>query len=75
MCDNCGKGIMYGNLVSHAKNRSKRTFKPNLHKKTILFNGRKINGKFCTKCIKLFKKAEMARKEIAQEAPQAVTSA
>ena len=67
MCDNCGKGIMYGNLVSHAKNRSKRTFKPNLHKKTVVFNGRKINGKFCTKCIKLFKKAEAARVEIKEE--------
>ena len=67
MCDNCGKGIMYGNLVSHAKNRTKRTFKPNLHKKTILFNGKKLNGKFCTKCIKLFKKAETARKEVLEQ--------
>jgi large subunit ribosomal protein L28 len=63
VCDNCGKGIMYGNLVSHAKNRTKRTFKPNLHKKTVVFMGRKMNAKLCTKCIKLFKKAEMALAE------------
>lgn len=62
LCDNCGKGIMYGHKVSHAKNRSNRTWKPNLHKKTINFNGRKVNGKFCTRCIKLFKKAESALK-------------
>lgn len=74
MCDNCGKGIMYGNLVSHAKNRTKRTFKPNLHKKTVVFNGKKINAKLCTKCSKLFKKAEVAR--IAQkEASSSVVSA
>ncbi len=64
---------MYGNLVSHAKNRSKRTFKPNLHKKTVIFNGKKMNAKLCTKCIKLFKKAETARKEIKAEAQQAPT--
>jgi large subunit ribosomal protein L28 len=63
MCDNCGKGIMYGHKVSHAKNRSNRTWKPNLHKKTVVFNGRKINAKLCTKCIKLFAKAAAALKE------------
>lgn len=69
LCDNCGKGIMYGNLVSHAKNRTHRTFKPNLHKKTVVFNGRKMNAKLCTKCIKLFKKADLALKA-QMEAPQ-----
>lgn len=57
LCDNCGKGIMYGNLVSHAKNRSKRTFKPNLHTKKIEFNGRTMRLKLCTKCAKLLRKA------------------
>lgn len=63
ICDNCGKGIMYGHKVSHAKNRSNRTWKPNLHKKTVIFNGKKTNARLCTKCIKLFKKAEIALKE------------
>ncbi|HCS78193.1 TPA: 50S ribosomal protein L28, partial [Patescibacteria group bacterium] len=31
-CANCGKGIMIGHRVSHAKNRTRRIFKPNLHK-------------------------------------------
>lgn len=73
ICDNCGKGIMYGHKVSHAKNRSNRTWKPNLHKKTIVFNGKKMNAKLCTRCIKMFKKAEIALKEQraeAQIAPQ-----
>ena len=63
ICDNCGKGIMYGHLVSHAKNRTNRTWKPNLHKKTIVFNGKKMNAKLCTRCIKMFKKADIALKE------------
>jgi large subunit ribosomal protein L28 len=63
ICDNCGKGIMHGHLVSHAKNRTNRTWKPNLHKKTIVFNGKKMNAKLCTRCIKMFKKADIALKE------------
>jgi len=63
MCDNCSKGIMYGHKVSHAKNRSNRTWKPNLHKKTVMFNGKKINAKLCTKCSKMFKKAESLLQE------------
>ncbi len=59
-CDNCSKGIMYGHKVSHAKNRSNRTWKQNLHKKTVVFNGKKINAKLCVKCIRLFKKAAAA---------------
>ena len=62
LCDNCGKGIMYGHKVSHAKNRSNRTWKPNLHKKTVVFNGKKMNAKLCTKCIRLFSKAAEALK-------------
>lgn len=70
LCDNCGKGIMYGNKVSHAKNRTHRTFKPNLHKKTVVFNGKKMNAKLCTSCIKLFKKAELALKAQREAASQ-----
>ena len=32
MCPVTGKKAMVGNHVSHAKNRVKRLFKPNLHK-------------------------------------------
>ena len=32
VCDVTGKKAMVGNHVSHAKNRVKRLFKPNLHK-------------------------------------------
>lgn len=33
ICQVTGKGVMSGNNVSHAKNRNKRVFLPNLHKK------------------------------------------
>lgn len=70
-CDNCAKGIMYGHKVSHAKNRSNRTWKPNLHNKRVVFNGKVMNAKLCTKCIKLFKKATLA---LAEQREQSATA-
>lgn len=31
ICQVTGKGTVFGNNVSHAKNRTRRTFLPNLH--------------------------------------------
>ncbi len=59
LCDYCGRGIMYGNLVSHAKNRTKRTFKPNLHTKRVKIGTRTMKAKLCSSCIKLLKKANV----------------
>ena len=66
-CDNCSKGIMYGHKVSHAKNRSNRTWKPNLHMKRIMVNGKSIRAKLCTSCIGLFKKAAVVAKAIKEQ--------
>jgi len=54
-CDNCGKGIMYGHNVSHAKNRTRKIFKPNLHRARILVNGINKSMRLCTKCLRQLK--------------------
>lgn len=33
ICQVTGKGVMMGNNVSHANNRTRRSFQPNLHNK------------------------------------------
>src|SRR3989344_3334836 len=55
-CQNCGKGIGYGHAVSHAKNRTKRLFKPNIQKLKVMRDGRQIRVKLCTRCIQRLKK-------------------
>ena len=55
-CANCGKGVMYGHKVSHAKNRTKRLFKPNLHAARIVTNGIGKRLRLCTKCLRRAKK-------------------
>ena len=55
-CANCGKGVMYGHNVSHAKNRTKRLFKPNLHSVRIVTAGIGKRVRLCTKCLRMAKK-------------------
>ncbi|PWU23235.1 50S ribosomal protein L28 [Candidatus Cerribacteria bacterium 'Amazon FNV 2010 28 9'] len=51
-CFNCGKTAGNGNIVSHAKNRTKHIRKPNLHTAHILIDGAKKKVSLCTKCIR-----------------------
>ena len=52
-CELCGKGPMVGNNVSHANNRKKRRFNPNLKRVHAIVNGSPKRLKVCTRCIKL----------------------
>lgn len=55
-CANCGKGVMYGHNVSHAKNRTKRLFMPNLHPAKVVIGGVMKRVKLCVKCLRMLKK-------------------
>jgi large subunit ribosomal protein L28 len=57
-CDLTGKGSMYGNNVSHANNKTRRRFKPNLQKKKIWIPSEKrwITLKLSTKALKTLDK-------------------
>ncbi len=65
-CENCGKGVMYGHNVSHAKNRTRKIFKPNLHTARVLIGSNRKKMKLCTKCLRLFRELEKA---VNQKAP------
>lgn len=52
-CEICGKSPSIGNNVSHANNRTKRRFLPNLQKIRVkLDSGEVKKMKVCTSCIK-----------------------
>lgn len=55
-CDRCGKGVQIGHNVSHAKNRTRKVWQPNLHKKRVLVNDAWQQLRLCSKCIRLYKK-------------------
>jgi large subunit ribosomal protein L28 len=51
-CYVCGKGPIYGNNVSHANNKTRRRWLPNLQRVKILTEeGEKRRVRVCTRCI------------------------
>jgi large subunit ribosomal protein L28 len=52
VCEICGKKPQYGNNVSHANNRTRRRWEPNLQRIRIRVDGTVKRVKVCTKCIK-----------------------
>ncbi len=51
-CVVCEKQVATGNNVSHAKNRTKTKFKPNLQKVKIKLNGKTAREWVCTRCLR-----------------------
>ncbi len=51
-CEICGKGTAFGNKVSHAKNRTRRTWMPNLLEVRTKVDGAPKTVKLCTRCLK-----------------------
>lgn len=53
VCEICGKRPMTGNNVSHAHNKTKRRWLPNLKKvRMVTESGSTVRGKVCTRCIR-----------------------
>ena len=50
-CYACGKGVQYGNNVSHANNKTRRTWKPNLQVVRVQVEGKTVKVKVCTGCL------------------------
>lgn len=50
-CFVCDKGVAYGNNVSHANNRVRRHWRPNLQVVRVELDGRIVRVKVCTRCM------------------------
>jgi large subunit ribosomal protein L28 len=55
-CDITGKGKQYGHNVSFSQRHTKKVWKPNLQKKTVTVDGRKMQMKLSTQAIRTLKK-------------------
>jgi large subunit ribosomal protein L28 len=51
-CEICNKRRQSGNNVSHANNKTKRVFNPNLQTIKALINGASKRIKVCTRCLR-----------------------
>ncbi|MEE8551066.1 MAG: 50S ribosomal protein L28 [Gemmatimonadota bacterium] len=52
VCYVCGRGPIVGHNVSHANNRTKRRWLPNLQRVRIVDNGQVKRVRVCSRCVK-----------------------
>ena len=52
VCDICGKRPQVGYKISHAHNKTKKLWLPNLQKVRTVQNGQAKRVKICTGCLK-----------------------
>lgn len=52
ICEICGKRPMVGYSVSHAHNKTKKRWYPNLQKVKTIRNGQTVRIRVCTSCIR-----------------------
>ena len=50
-CYVCQRGVAFGNNVSHANNKTRRVWRPNLQVARVLVDGKPTKVKVCTRCL------------------------
>lgn len=56
VCELTGKGKMYGHNVSFSQRKTRKVFKPNIQKKTLVIDGQKVRVNVATSTIRTLKK-------------------
>ena len=56
ICEISGKGKMYGHNVSFSQRHTRKVFKPNVSKRTLIINGKKVRANVSTSALRTLKK-------------------
>ena len=56
ICEVTGKGKMYGHNVSFSQRHTRKVFKPNVSKRTLIINGQKIKCNVSSHALRTLKK-------------------
>lgn len=56
ICEVSGKGKMYGHNVSFSQRHTRKVFKPNVSKRTLIINGKKVKMNISTSALRTLKK-------------------
>ena len=55
-CSICGKGVVFGQAVSHSHRKTNRSWKPNIRKVKIVENGATKTVAMCSRCLRTAKR-------------------
>ena len=61
ICEITGKGKMYGHNVSFSQHKTRKVFKPNIQKRTLNINGKKIRLNASTSALRTLKKRRLIK--------------
>ena len=51
-CSICGKGVVFGQKVSHSHRRTNRAWKPNIRTVRAVVNGTNTTVHVCSRCLR-----------------------
>ena len=70
ICEISGKGKMYGHNVSFSQRHTRKVFKPNVSKRTLIINGQKVKCNVSTSALRTLRKKGLitAPKDAAKKA-------
>lgn len=61
VCEITGKGKMYGHNVSFSQRKTRKVFKPNIQKKTLVIDGKKVRINMATSTLRTLKKKGLVK--------------
>ena len=61
VCEISGKGKMYGHNVSFSQRKTRKVFKPNIQKKTIIVDGKKVKINVAASTLRTLKKKGLVK--------------
>ena len=61
VCEISGKGKMYGHNVSFSQRKTRKVFKPNVQKKTLIIDGQKFKVNLATSTLRTLKKKGLVK--------------
>ena len=61
ICEITGKGKMYGHNVSFSQRKTRKVFKPNVTKRTLVINGQKVKANVSASALRTLKKKGLVK--------------
>ena len=61
ICEVTGKGKMYGHNVSFSQRKTRKVFKPNVQKKTLVIDSKKVKLNVATSTLRTLKKKGLVK--------------
>ncbi len=61
ICELTGKGKMYGHNVSFSQRKTRKVFKPNIQKRTLEVNGKKVKVNISASALRTLKKKGLVK--------------